>query len=82
MGRGFNLPPLTKVYILFPFKLTKTLEQIVGRVKRFLVDKKSYVYLWSDSSLRYQFETKDERLNKTRIKQFIKDEYNKEVIKI
>jgi len=82
VGRGFDLPPLSKVYILFPLRLAKTLEQIIGRIKRKFFNKESFAYLWSDSSLEYQFEVKDKRLNSTRIKAVIKSEFNKELIEI
>ena len=54
VGRGFDHPPLTKLYLMFPIKGKTNILQNIGRVIRKLKDKKAYVYYWADSHLDYQ----------------------------
>jgi superfamily II DNA or RNA helicase len=54
VGRGWNMTNLDKVFILFPMKGESTVRQIFGRVLRVFSNKKSYVYLFADSSLAFQ----------------------------
>lgn len=78
VGRGWDCPPLTKVYILFPLRKSVTLQQIIGRAMRWLEGKQSYIYMWKDTVLSYQFHsTKKKNHTET-----IKKHYNKVLKKI
>jgi len=55
LNRGYNNVALSRVFILYPMKRENTLRQIIGRVMRHMTEKESYVYLWTDSGLLFQF---------------------------
>ncbi len=54
-GRGLDLPACNKLFTFFPVTKESTLQQMVGRVIRWMPNKKSYVYDWKDSSLKTQW---------------------------
>ena len=54
-SRGVDYPECNKIYLMFPIKNESTLRQAIGRVTRFIPDKKSYIYDWVDSGLMFQF---------------------------
>ncbi len=54
VGRGFDHPPLTKLYIMFPIKGKTNILQNIGRVIRKLKNKKAFVYYWADKVLEFQ----------------------------
>ncbi len=70
ISRGWDCPPLTKVYIFLPMKSKTNILQITGRAMRWLEGKKSYIYLWADSSLYHQFKA---------IKEVYRKEFKKEL---
>lgn len=55
VGRGFNCPPLSKVFILHPTRSENGLRQIIGRALREHLNKESFIFDWVDSSLQFQF---------------------------
>ena len=63
--RGFSHTPLVKCYILYPLRAENTLVQIIGRLKRFFEGKKASLYLWSDSTLGFQFREQKKIINLT-----------------
>ncbi len=56
VGRGYSHIPLDRIFILFPVKSENSVRQIFGRLMRWMEGKESYVYLWADSSLDFQFQ--------------------------
>ncbi len=63
LNRGYNNVELSKVFIMYPVRKENTMQQIIGRVMRYIKNKESAVYLWIDSELEFQF-----RRNKITIK--------------
>jgi len=55
LNRGYNNIELIRVFILYPLRKENTIQQIIGRVMRYMEGKESFVYLWVDSGLRFQF---------------------------
>ena len=51
IGRGFNVPEANRSFLFCPMKGETPLRQAVGRILRFIPDKKSELHVWSDSSL-------------------------------
>lgn len=54
-SRGFDAPKCQKIFILYPCRGENTVRQMVGRVIRKYMGKKSYVYDWCDSTLSFQW---------------------------
>ena len=54
-GRGLDMPKCSKLFIMFPIKGENTVRQMVGRIIRWLPEKKSYVYDWCDSCIEFQW---------------------------
>jgi len=54
-SRGVDYPECNKIFLMFPLKNETTLRQAIGRVVRFIPDKKAYIYDWSDEKLNFQF---------------------------
>jgi len=50
-GRGFSVVAANKAFIMCPMKGETAVVQAVGRILRWMPDKKSTLYDWSDSSL-------------------------------
>ncbi len=55
LNRGYNNVKLNRVFIFYPVRKENTIQQIIGRVMRYMDNKKSFVYLWVDSELEFQF---------------------------
>ena len=53
-GRGFNVVKINKCFVMFPCKSETNLRQIIGRAIRPCLDKNSFIYTWTDSSLQFQ----------------------------
>lgn len=59
LDRGYSNTALVKAFIFFPINAKgrgeNRLRQIIGRLMRHFTDKEAYLYLWRDSSLKYQW---------------------------
>ncbi len=54
-GRGLDLPACNKLFLLFPSRKETAIQQMVGRIIRWLPKKESFVYDWRDSCLESQW---------------------------
>lgn len=72
LNRGYDNTLLTKAFVLHPIKGENPLRQTIGRVLRHFEGKESFLYLWSDSMLEFQFKQQ---------KQIIKKYFNIEITK-
>jgi len=64
LNRGYDNTLLTKVFVMHPIKGENPLRQTIGRILRHFEGKESFLYLWSDSMLLFQFEQQKKIIKK------------------
>jgi superfamily II DNA or RNA helicase len=64
LNRGYDNTLLTKAFIMHPIKGENPLRQSIGRIMRHFEGKESFLYLWSDSMLKFQLKKQEEIIQK------------------
>lgn len=64
LNRGYDNSLLTKAFILHPIKGENPLRQTIGRILRHFDGKESYLYIWTDSMLKFQLEAQKKIIKK------------------